>query len=198
MKGVFWNRRGLGDFTKHKFVVELVEEQINFVAMSETGRDSFPDHVLKNLCAGHDFLWHTMAPHGRSGGILLGVDLSVFDIRAIDEGDFYVKFTLRYKTNGFKFVLYSVYGPKYKTKTLSSQNWLTLTLKNLSHISWEDFNIMRSLEDKSSGIFDPKWPSLFNAVIESLRLREIVMTGCQYTWAGQEITPPSRNSIESW
>jgi hypothetical protein len=42
---------------------------------------------------------------------LLGVDLSVFDIGAIDEGDFYVKFTLRYKTNGFKFVLYSVYGP---------------------------------------------------------------------------------------
>jgi hypothetical protein len=52
-----------------------------------------------------------MAPHGRSGGILLGVDLSIFDIGAIDEGDFYVKFTLRYKTNGFKFVLYSIYGP---------------------------------------------------------------------------------------
>jgi hypothetical protein len=29
-----------------------------------------------------------MAPHGRSGGILLGVDLSVFDIGAIDEGGF--------------------------------------------------------------------------------------------------------------
>jgi hypothetical protein len=52
-----------------------------------------------------------MAPHERSGGILLGVDLSVFDIGAIDEGDFYVKFTLRYKPNGFKFILYSIYGP---------------------------------------------------------------------------------------
>jgi tagatose-1,6-bisphosphate aldolase len=52
-----------------------------------------------------------MARHGRSGGILLGVDISIFDIGAIDEGDFYVKFTLRYKTNGFKFVLYSVDGP---------------------------------------------------------------------------------------
>jgi hypothetical protein len=93
-------------------LAELVkEEQINFVTISETGRDSFSDHVLKNLCAGHDFLWHTMAPHGRSGGILLGVDLGVFDIGAIDEGDFYVKFTFRYKTNGSRFVLYSVYGP---------------------------------------------------------------------------------------
>jgi hypothetical protein len=112
MKGVFWNSSGLGGLAKHRFLAKLVkEEQINFIAVSKIGRDSFPDHVLKNLWAGHDFLWHIMAPHGRSGGILLGVDLSIFDIGAIDEGDFYVKFTLRYKTNGFKFVLYSIYVP---------------------------------------------------------------------------------------
>jgi hypothetical protein len=112
MIGVFWNSRGLADLAKHKFLAELVrEEQINFIALSETGRESFLDHVLKNLCVGRDFLWHAMAPHGRSGGILLGVDLSVFDISAIDEGDFYVKFTLRYKSTDFKFVLYSIYGP---------------------------------------------------------------------------------------
>jgi hypothetical protein len=40
-----------------------------------------------------------------------GATLSIFDIGAIDEGNFYVKFTLRYKPNGFKFVLYSIYGP---------------------------------------------------------------------------------------
>ena len=75
------------------------------------GPESFADHILKNLCGGRDFLWHTMAPHGRSGGILLGVDLNFFDIGAIDEGDFYVKFTLRCKFNDFKFNLFAVYGP---------------------------------------------------------------------------------------
>jgi len=60
----------------------------NFIAISETGRKSFSNTFLKNLCAGHDFIWHTKEPHGRSGGILLGVDLNVFDIGAIDEGDF--------------------------------------------------------------------------------------------------------------
>jgi len=40
-----------------------------------------------------------MAPHG------------IFDIGAIDEGDFYVKFTLRCKLNDFMFNLYTVYGP---------------------------------------------------------------------------------------
>ena len=111
MKRVFWNSRGLADLAKHKFLADLVkEEQINFIALSETGRDDFPDHILKNLCAGRDFLWHCMAPHGRSGGILLGVDLNVFDIGAIAEGDFFVKFSLRCKSDGFKFVLYTVYG----------------------------------------------------------------------------------------
>ena len=115
MKGVFWNSIGFADLAKHKFLAELVKEQINFIALSETGRDDFPDHILKNLCGGYEFLWHSMAPHGRSGGILLGVDLNIFDIGAIVEG--FVKFTLRCKADGFKFVLYSVYGPaQYQNK----------------------------------------------------------------------------------
>jgi exonuclease III len=187
MKGVFWNSRGLADLAKHRFLAEPVrEEQINFIALFETSRESFPDHVLKNLCAGRDFLWHAMAPHGRSGGILLGVDLSVFDIGAINEGNFYVKFTLRYKLFDFKFVLYSIYGPAQIQNKGAFLAELTNTCskENLPFIIGGDFNIMRKPEDKSSGDFDNKWPSLFNAVIKSLDLREIVMTGRQYTWAG--------------
>jgi len=48
---------------------------------------------------------------------------------------------------------------------------------------------MRTSEDKSSGDFDCKWPNLFNAVIESLELKEIVMSGRQYTWAGPGDNP---------
>jgi hypothetical protein len=173
-------------------LAELVrEEQINFIALSETGRESFPDHVLKNLCAGRDFLWHAMAPHGRSGGILLGVDLSVFDIGAIDEGDFYVKFTLRYKSTDFKFVLYSIYGPAQSQNKAAFLAELanTCSKENLPYLVGGDFNIMRKPEDKSCGVFDTKWPSLFNAVIESLDLREIVMAGRQFTWAGAGDNP---------
>jgi hypothetical protein len=48
---------------------------------------------------------------------------------------------------------------------------------------------MRKPEDKSCGDFDSKWPSLFNVVIESLDLREIVMTGRQFTWVGAGDNP---------
>jgi hypothetical protein len=145
MKGVFWNSRGLADLAKHRFLAELVkEEQINVIALSETGRESFPDHVLKNLCVGRDFLWHAMAPHGRSGDILLGVDLSAFDIGAIDEGDFYVKVTLRYKSTDFKFVIYSIYGPaQLQNKgAFLAEIANTCSKENLPFLIGGDFNIM--------------------------------------------------------
>ena len=95
MKGVFWNSRGLADLAKHRYLSEMVkEEQIYFIALSEAGRVDFSDATLKNFCGDRDFIWHSMAPHGRSGSILLGADLNYFDIGAMDEGDFYVKFIL--------------------------------------------------------------------------------------------------------
>jgi hypothetical protein len=50
------------------------------------------------------------------GVILLGADLEVFDIGAIDEGDIYVKLMLRDKSDGFRFVLYGVYGPAQQNR----------------------------------------------------------------------------------
>jgi hypothetical protein len=186
MKGIFWISRGLADLAKHRHLADRVrEEQINFIDLSETGRESFPDHILKNLCAGWDFIWHSMAPHGRSRGILLGVDLLVFDIGAIEEGDYYVKFTLRCKSNGFKFVLFVVYGPAqhdHKQEFLAEMA-NTCSRESLPYLIGGDFNIMRP-QDKSSGTFDFKCPNLFNSVIESLDLKEIVMFGRRYTWTG--------------
>jgi hypothetical protein len=115
----------------------------------------------------------------------------VFDISAIYEGDFYVKFTLRYKSTDFKFVLYSIYGPAQSQNKAAFLVELvnTCSKENLPFLVGGDFNIMRKPEDKSCGDFDTKWPSLFNVVIESLDLREIVMTGCQFTWVGAGDNP---------
>jgi hypothetical protein len=41
---------------------------------------------------------------------LLGIDLDIFDIGAIDEGDFYVKFHLCNKDTDFKWALVAIYG----------------------------------------------------------------------------------------
>jgi hypothetical protein len=72
----------------------MKENNLYFIAISETGRSDFMPRTLKNLCGGRDFLWHIKAAHGRSGGMLLGVDQQSFDIGSIDEGEFFIKFKL--------------------------------------------------------------------------------------------------------
>ena len=46
-----------------------------------------------------------------------------------------------------------------------------------------DFNIPRRPDEKNNVNFDDRWPFMFNAVIDSLYLREIEMTGMKFTWA---------------
>jgi len=66
--------------------------------------------LLKNLCGVKDFLWHVKPLRGRSGGMLLGINLLTFDIGEIEEGEFFVKFKIRNKDDGFQWLLVSVYG----------------------------------------------------------------------------------------
>ena len=150
MKGVFWNYDGFKDPKKHRFISDLTKEHNwSFIAISETGRRSFTNPFLKNLCSGKNYLWHVKEPKGRSGGILLGIDLEVFDIGAID-GDFYVKFHLCNKNDSFKWALVVVYGP---AQAEFKENFLTELVHMSSHeqlplLIGGDFNILRSPNEK--------------------------------------------------
>jgi hypothetical protein len=91
MKEIFWNYRGLGDLAKHNYLSQLAREhRVDFIALMEMGRISFSESNLRHFCGGVDFLWHLMPPRGRLGGMMLGVNSGVYDIRAIDEGDFHL------------------------------------------------------------------------------------------------------------
>jgi hypothetical protein len=52
-----------------------------------------------------------------------------------------------------------------------------------------DFNIIRRQEEKNNDNFYARWPFIFNAIIESLDLREIILSGRQYTWANRRDNP---------
>jgi hypothetical protein len=140
--------------------------------VSETGRKFFNDAALRDLCGGRNFLWHCKEPRGRSGGILLGIDLDIFDIGAIDEGDFYVKFHLCNKVNDFKWALVAVYGP---AQSNLKEQFLTEMIHMCSHeqlpiLIGGDFNILRSPSEKNKDNFEHRWPFLFNRVIDGLNL----------------------------
>jgi hypothetical protein len=118
MKGIFWNSKGLSDLAKSKFLVDTsIEKHLDFIALLETGNKDFSQRTLDNFSGGRNFLWHWTEPHGRSGGIIVGVNLDCFDIGSIEGGDFFDKFRLRNKVDGFKWVLVALYGaaqPEFK------------------------------------------------------------------------------------
>ena len=48
-----------------------------------------------------------------------------------------------------------------------------------------DFNLIRKLEDKSSGLGDLWLISTFNDFIDTSEIREIARTGPKFTWTNQ-------------
>ena len=111
LRGLFWNSEGFHDPRKHLFVQESIRERkLDFLALSETGRSNFSTLFLSHLAAGRDFSWFCLPPRGRSGGMLLGMNMGTLQVTNVEVGDFCVKLFLKSKCDGFEWVLVSVYG----------------------------------------------------------------------------------------
>ena len=52
-----------------------------------------------------------------------------------------------------------------------------------------DFNITRSPQEKNNDRYEVRWPFLFNAIIDSLDLRELDLSNRKFTWANARETP---------
>jgi hypothetical protein len=55
------------------------------------------------------------------------------------------------------------------------------------------FNIIRRQEQKNNDNFNTYWPFLFNSITENLDLREINLSGRQFTWASRRTIPTYEN-----
>jgi hypothetical protein len=78
------------------------------------------------------------------------VDLQVYDIGVIDEGDYYVKFYLCNKVDDFKWALVVVYGP---AQDQHKESFLTELVNMCSHerlplVMGENYNILRHPSEK--------------------------------------------------
>ncbi len=186
MKGIFWNSRGLKDLAKSRFLSKLSKEQkLYFIALLETDKDKFANSWLNNIYGGKDFLWHWTRPKGGSGGILLGINLDLFDVASIDEREFYIKFHLRNKEDAFQWNLVAVYGA---SQDEFKQDFLLELVNSFSKealpmVIGGDFNITRNTMEKNNERYNDRWPFLFNAVIDNLNLREILLSGRKFIWA---------------
>jgi hypothetical protein len=89
IKGINWNPGGFGDTAKHLFDKEAIREhKLEFVALLDTGRSNFFIYFLNQLAAEYNFSWFYLPPHGRSGGILVGINSDTLEVIKVSSGDF--------------------------------------------------------------------------------------------------------------
>jgi exonuclease III len=192
LRGMTWNSEGFRDPGKHLFVKESIRDyRLDFIALLETRRSSFDIPFLRDLASGFEFAWFCLPPQGRSGGILVGINLATLKVQKVDSGEFCIKLVLRSKCNGYEWALVPVYGAaqdNHKHEFLSELVRMC-DVEPLPMLLEGDFNILRRPEDKSNKNFNPRWPFIFISIIENLNLREIALSGRQFTWASRRTTP---------
>jgi exonuclease III len=192
IKGLNWNSEGFGDTAKHLFIKETIREhKLDFLALLETGRSNFSVPFLNQLAAGFNFIWFCLPPHGRSGGILVGINSDTLQVLAVKSGDYCVKLHIKCKRDGFEWILVPVYGAAQETHKADFLAEIVRTCEHepLPMLIGGDFNIIRKREEKNNNNFKAHWPFVFNAIIEHLDLREIALSGRQYTWANRRESP---------
>jgi hypothetical protein len=115
-------------------------------------------------------------------------------------GDFCVKFHLKTKRDNFEWALVAVYGAAQDRHKPSFLAEMVRVCENetLPLMVGGDFNIIRRQEEKNNENFYARWAFIFNAIIESLDLREIVLSGRQYTWANRRDNPTYEKLVTFW
>jgi hypothetical protein len=100
-------------------------------------------------------------------------------------GDYHIKLHIRNRADNFTWSLVAVYGAAQEEFKADFLRKLVNLVKDNPYpiLIGGDFNLLRYRHEKSKGRFDDHWPFLFNAVIDSLDLREVTMVGRQFTWA---------------
>ena len=93
--------------------------------------------------------------------------------------------------DGTAWVLINVYGPVQDDRKVIFLQELLDRIKRTQLpliVRW-DFNLIRKLEDKSSGNVDHRFMDAFNDMVAEAELRELRRGGSRYTWTNKQVNP---------
>jgi exonuclease III len=198
MIGLIWNCQGLGKDVKIKFLKDtLRKEKIDFIGLQETNKKPFEDSWLNSISGNRNFAWFWTHANGRSGGLLVGFDGDVFDVREKEMGDFMIKILVVHKENGFIWNFINVYGAAQNDQKQKFLSELSSFCSKCNHpmLVGGDFNILRKEIDKNKPGGTNKWSSLFNYIIDFHNLLELNLNDRLYTWSNNR-DPPTFEKLD--
>jgi hypothetical protein len=136
-------------------------------------------------------------PNGRSGGLLVGFDADIFDVREKDLGEFMIRILVIHKESGFIWNFINVYGAAQNDQKHKFLSELSAFCSKCSHpmLIGGDFNILRNESDKNKPGGTNRWSSLFNSIIDVHDLIELELSGRLYTWSNNR-NPPTYEKLD--
>ncbi|XP_071683742.1 uncharacterized protein [Lolium perenne] len=192
MRALFWNIRGFGRRGRRTLLKDYLRiHKIDLVCLQETIKQDFTDQELRSLEVGDKFFWCWLPANGHSGGMLLGLRDSIFDVGRISLGQFFISASIMCIADNFKFEIVGVYGPADHTH---SQEFLQeisarVAVSELPILMGGDFNLLRDAADKNNDRVNWARMDAFNDNIANWGLREIPRTGARYTWTNKRLNP---------
>ena len=192
MRVLSWNVRGLGKKARKRQVRDyIIKERIEIVGLQETMKQDFSDHDLHELAGGINFSWLWLPAKGKSGSILLGVNIDHLEVEDHEIRFFSIRATIRDRRSNFRWNFVTVYGPAHhdsspifldKLDSLCSNSTLPILLGG-------DFNLIRSCDEKNFEHYNIPLMRNFNSFIGAHQLREVSRRGAKSTWTNKQLSP---------
>ncbi|KAL4309519.1 hypothetical protein GQ457_01G007660 [Hibiscus cannabinus] len=189
-----WNIRGIGKPKKLRSVIQTVKEnKASVVFLQETKISKIKYRLQGRLC-GHRFGGFSLSPAaGASGGLISMWDTATFSIERQVVQDRVIILVCTIASFKVRCVLVNVYAPNDSNLRSEFLDELTGMLSTLQVpiIVGEDFNTIKTREEKKVVVADEWSMRKFNEFINSNELIDLPMDGNQFTWfrGGSQVSP---------
>ena len=184
MKGLIWNCRDIKKNGVSSFLQNLIREhRFQFIGLQETMQPNIDDQFLKYIDPLQSYLWKWTPSNGRSGGILVGINIDRFDVGGFSEGEYMLQMNLWDKKERSKWNLIVVYGAAQNDRKDSFLSELaSFCSRNKDpFLIGGDFNIIRFPSEKNKPSTISKFTNTFNAIIAAYELIDVNMSGGRFT-----------------
>lgn len=121
----------------------------------------------------------------------MSVRESIFDVLETKSGDFLLKMMLKQKNDNFIWNLVIVYSAAHAVDKEKFMVELSSVCSTNAHpvCIGGDFNVIRRSKERNMPKDGGKWSFIFNAIIEIEGLKELEMSGQNFTWSNDHECP---------
>lgn len=187
-----WNIRGINAEEKWDAIrSKVLESKCDIICLQETKREFFDSMYIRKFCPPSFDAWDFLPSVGASGGCIILWSSSKFSGSPAFQNDFAHSVELTSKMSGDSWLLTNVYAPCTPEGKIVFLEWFK-HVEIPDDTRWlivGDFNLIRRPENRNKPGGNIQEMLGFNEAISRLRLVELPLKGCKYTWTNKQANP---------